>query len=209
MNKQIKVFNDEFSEEESTSLANYIESGCPGLSKIADERVFQWFALYMSGKTFFEISQETKDKLELVLYIAHKSKWQATKLEYFQDIQTNLAKKVAMAKMEAANTMTSMMAALGKYHKKKADKYIMTNDDSLMESMDVKLWAAFCKTISTLDEMMNLESNKSGPSVNINVGNNASVSQKADGSLEVNSDSGVSDLLKSLAEFKKSQEKKV
>ena len=79
MNKQLtKSFNDEFSAEESASLAEYIESGCPGLTKITDDKVFKWFELYMAGKTFYEISQSSNDRLDLILYIAHKSKWQAT-----------------------------------------------------------------------------------------------------------------------------------
>jgi hypothetical protein len=100
------------------------------------------------------------------------------------------------------------MSALGKYHKKRADKYILTNDDNIIEAFDVKLVAAYYKSIDVLGEMMSLGSDKNNsPTVNVNVGSNASVSQNADGSLEVNSDSGVSDLLKSLADFKKSQEK--
>lgn len=86
MSKELISFNDEFSSEESASLALYIESGCPGLTKITDEKVFKWFELYMAGKTFLEISESSKDRLDLILYIAHKSKWQATKVEYFQDI---------------------------------------------------------------------------------------------------------------------------
>jgi hypothetical protein len=208
-NKELKIFNDEFSEEESKSLAMYIENGCPGLTRITDDKVLGWLELYMAGKTFLEISKTTNDKLDLILYIAHKSKWQAIKIEYFQDIQKNLAKKVATSRLESANTVMSIMSALGKYQKKKADKYIATNDDAVMENFDVKLFAAYCKSIDILGEMMSLGSEKNnGPKVNINVGTNASVSQNSDGSLEVNSDAGVSDLLKSLADFKKSQEKK-
>ena len=210
MNKQLtKSFNDEFSAEESASLAEYIESGCPGLTKITDDKVFKWFELYMAGKTFYEISQSSNDRLDLILYIAHKSKWQATKVEYFQDLAKNLTKKVTTARLESANTIMAIMSALGKYHKKRADKYIMTNDDAVIEEMDVKMMAAYYKSIDVLDDIMSIGSERvTSPTVNVNVGSNASVMQNADGSLEVNSDKGVNDLLKSLADFKKSQEKK-
>lgn len=129
-------------------------------------------------------------------------------MNIFKILQKNLTKKVATAKLESANTVMSIMSALGKYHKKRADKYIMTSDDTIIEDMDVKALAAYYKSIDVLDNIMKIGNERSSsPVVNVNVGSGASVSQNADGTLEVNSDQGVGDLLKSLADFKKSQEK--
>lgn len=209
MSNELTVYSEEFNETENNYLAVFIEKGCPGLQRVDETKLKSWFELYMAGKTYLEISQITKDKIELILYISYKSKWQETKMEYFQDISKNLSKKVASAKLESANTVMSVMAALGKYQKKKADKYIETNNDELIENTDVKLLAAYLKTVDVLDKMMMIGGDKqTSPVVNFNVGGNASISQKSDGSIEVNSDAGVSDLLKSLADFKKSQEKK-
>lgn len=208
------VFPDDLSVEEKTALQAYVANGCPGLVKVDDAKVFQWLELYMAGKGYAEIAHITKEKKDLIMYIAYKAKWNEKRLEYYGDMTSGLNKKIRNAKLQSADTVANAITAMGKYYNDVFNKFLTTNDKSIIENMDTKVLAQYYKSLEVLDKLISPSENTNTEkaTVNINVGSNATVTQVNDKTVDIStqsveSDLAASELLKSLARYQRSKEK--
>lgn len=212
--KEVKKISDDFTDQESSSLQNYISNGCPGLVRITEDKAFNWFKLYMSGKTYKEIADMTGDRYDLILYVSFKTKWHEKRMEYYADLNRNIYAKMRKAKMDSANTVCNALTALGKYYDEKFNKYIMTNDDTIMEMLDTKMLGQYYKSLEMLDKLMGVDENNTPntPMVNINIKSDSKVEQKDNNTIDITTnssqtktDDAAADLLKALANYKRSK----
>lgn len=198
--------------EEKQVVQSFIANGCPGLLKVQQSDAYKWFELYMAGKTYAEIATITKSKKDLIMYIAFKTGWLEKRLNHYSDINLNILDKIKQARLDSANNVLTIMSALGKYCSQEYNRFLSTNDKSIIENLDTKITAQYYKSIELLNELMNPDEGgdsknnpQSSPLVNINMGTGASatVKQVDAKTLEI-TDETAGDLLKSLANLKKS-----
>jgi hypothetical protein len=135
---EITILSDDMTPEENKSLQEYIANGCPGLTQVDDSKAFAWFELYMNNKSYSEIANITKSKKDLIMYLSYKTKWNNKRMEYYADISQGLAIKLKNAKLQSADTVLNIITALGKYFNESANKYLSTNDKSIIENIDSK-----------------------------------------------------------------------
>jgi hypothetical protein len=194
---------DDFTEDDHKSLQDFIKKGCPGLSKVADSNTFEWFQLYMSGKSYGEIATSCNTKKELVLYMANKLQWNEKRMSYYSDISSNLIERTKAVKVESASTIATMVSALNQYFGEKFVNYLKTKDASHLEGVDVKLLGQYYKSLEMLDKMMGMAGSEAkSPSVNINIGESAKIEQKVDGSVVV-TDQSAQEIMALLAQYKR------
>ena len=195
--------------EERKSVQDFIANGCPGLLRVQQSDIFKWFDLYMAGKTYAEIATISKSKKNLIMYIAYKSTWMEKRLNHYSDISLNILDKVKQSRLDSANKLVTVIAALGKYCEQEYNRYLSTNDRSIIEGIDTKIVAQYFKAQEQLDKIANDEGDKDrgpkAPLVSVNVGSSATVQQVGENSLEI-TDKTSGDLLKSLAMLKKERE---
>lgn len=157
----------------------------------------------MSGKGYGEIASLCNAKKDLVLYISNKLKWHEKRMSYYEDISSTLFKKTMNVKTESASTIASMVSALNQYFGDKFINYLKTKDSSHIEGIDTKMLAQYYKSLEMLDKLMGGGSNPANaPTVNVNVGSNATVEQNSDNSITV-TDNSAKELLSALAKYKK------
>lgn len=204
----------DLTEEELNSLEDWVANGKPGVHGLNETQVFQWFELYMAGKSYSEIAKISRSKKDLILFVSKRQDWFARKNEYYKDISSNMLQKYTEAKMETMNTMTTMVSAMNKYFGKKFDKYLKDNDEKIIEAIDSKMLAQYHKIAESLDKIVaeitgvrDSEGKEKSPLVNINV-NSGSVKQTDNNTLEIESESEaeVKDILASLSKVKKIRE---
>lgn len=205
---------DDFTEEEKQMLIKYVDNGVPGITKVSESDIFQWFTMYMAGKTFTEISVACKVSKDKVLFIAHKSNWLEKRMKHFSDIVSNLQEKVNSAKLESANTVATIISSFNKYYNDTFTKFLATNDKSIIEGLDTKLLSQYQKAIESLEKIIgsSADKDKDGkpkhPLVNINM-NSGTMKENEDGSVDISGDldnKSLGDILKLLAEAKKAND---
>jgi hypothetical protein len=181
MDSLVKKESD-FSESEIQSLKNFVSKGCPGISKVDEVKIFQWFELYMSGKTYDEISTINGDKKDLILYISDKQKWFSKKISYYNDLTSHAQEKIAIAKITAISSITSGITAMSKFHEEIFNKYLKTNDASVLEQLDPKMFAAFMKILESLGKIDSTGQSpeKGGQHTSVNINFNNMESKKPD-----------------------------
>jgi len=116
--------------------------------------MFKWFQLFMSGKTYFEITNLGGAKYGVLLYVAYKSEWGTKKMEHYGDLVQNMSSKVKKVKLDSVNTIATMVTALGKFYGKKFDRYLTTGNHDIISGLDTKLLAQYYKSIDSLDKIV-------------------------------------------------------
>ena len=206
----LKKISEDMTLEEKKSLNDYVSNGTPGISRVTEVDIFKWLELYMSGKTYGEIATITKSKKDLILYISNKSKWNEKRLEHYKDLTDNMADKIKNVKLKNTNTVASIINALGRYYGDKFDEFLATNNNNIIEEMDTKMLAQYYKSMEILDKIIAGSSSGSGkkePTVNVNISGSAEIKKLDDDTVEV-TDTTAKNLLRSLAEYKKEQDRK-
>lgn len=209
---------EDLTSEERNSLIDYIQNGCPSLSKVDDASVFGWFELYMKGKSYKEINQITKGKYDLILYMAYKGGWHNKRLDYYNEIHSKYLDKVTMAKMDSVNTTINAISALGKYYDKQFNAFIATNDQSIINNLDTKVLSQYYKSIEMLDKLLSNKTNGSGRSdysenpnetpifnININTPKKSDVVVDVEDSVPMEDSSSSAEIIKALAILKRNK----
>lgn len=206
-------FPDDITADEKAALSNYKKNGCPGITKLTEVDVFKWFQLYMSGKTYTEIAKITNKKKDLILYIANQSKWHEKRLQHYNDITQHLLDKIQQTQLNSVNTVTDIINSLSKYYGDQFNKYLSTNDKSIIKNIDIKLLAQYYKSMETLDKLVlggigsSSPPSSSNPAVNVNIEGDATIKQGDGDTLDITKEGGVSKALSVLAHMKKINEK--
>lgn len=201
-----KIDND-FTDEEVDKINTYVANGCIGLeSLVTDEpKINGMFGLYMSGKTYTEISKITKVKKNMVLYMAAKMRWYEKRMEYLDDIHKAISTKLKDTRVESLNFIANLISVHHKYYGEEMDKYLKTGDRTIIENLDLKQLGQYFKSIEILEKILNPTNvNKSGGSnatVNVNAPDGATVRQVDEQTLEI-TPGNTGDILKALAKHK-------
>ena len=140
--------------EERESLQKYMNDGLPGFVRVNETDIFKWFELYISGKTYSEISKITNSNKSIILYISHKAQWNDKKLKYYNDLFLGLTNKLTQVKLRSANTIVTIVTALGKFYENKFNDYLSKNDKSIIEKIDTKLLSQYYKSMDALEKLM-------------------------------------------------------
>ena len=212
---EITELPQDMTKEEKEVVLAFITHGCPGLLKVQQSDIFQYFQLYMSGKTYAEIAVITKAPKDLIMYLAYKSKWLEHRFKHYENISLNILDKVQQVKLDTANNLITIIKALGKYCELKYNKFLTTNDVSAIEGIDTKITTQYYKSIELLDKILNADENDDEnkkpkqPLVNIHMGMGAkaTIEQTGPKSLEI-TDETAGELVKALASMKKTSETK-
>jgi len=202
----------DFTEEEVKSLQDWKDNGRPGIHSLNQDKAFQWFKLYMAGKTYSEIAQITSSKKDLVLFVSERSKWLDLKMDHYADISGKMLQKYKEAKVESLNTMTTMVSALNRYFGDKFNKYLTTNDESIIENIDSKILAQYQKANESIDKIISEITGEGGekgsgktPTININMNGNSSIKQTSEDTIDITNeeDEEIKDILAKLSKVKK------
>jgi len=201
----------DMSESEKESLAKFKTRGHPGIHKINDAVVYKMFNLYLAGRTYSEISQVTKEKKDLVLYLSSRFDWFKIKMEYLLSLNNNLVAKVSKTRLESINFLTNLMTLNHKYYSKQIDKYLMSGDDKVFESLNLKPLEKYMKAIDVLEKLMPTGKNDRDPGekpfAEIHLSGNAEISSNGPGQLKVIQEDPEKQLVSALANFKREMEK--
>ena len=210
-NIELKAPSDDMTAEERESLKNYMDNGMPGLTRVQESDIFQWFKLYMSGKTYNEIAESTKTKKDLILYMSYKQDWVGKRHEHYNELLQNMIHKMSQAKLQSVNTITKMISALAKYYGDMFDQFLKNNDKSVIEGIDTKMLSQYYKSMEVLEKLVTPpktrpdDGDESRPNININMGS-GTVKQIDDKTLEVDDNTAEKILLALAAKKKDSEE---
>lgn len=206
----IQIDDSDFSGSEKKELAEFRLAGLPGIGRYSDTDITKWFSLYLSGKTYMEISQISKTDIAYILYFSEKLKWHPKKTKYYDNIVNNMAQKVSQSKIDGINILTTAVSGLSKFFGDKITEAIMNNDDGLIQNTDLlknlHKWTQMIETIDKLTAQASSKKPGSGPAVNVNVFTKSE--EKTTVEINQNEKKENGSILRKLSDLKKENSKK-
>src|SRR5690554_1539044 len=85
--------------EDQRRVAKFIEDGMPGLGVVDDVTLYRVTDLYLSGKTYTQISQAVRVNKLILMYLSQKLGWYATRRSYLAEVESNIKTRVLEAKI--------------------------------------------------------------------------------------------------------------
>lgn len=213
--KKIIPQTDDMSVDEKTALIQFREDGLPGIAIATPELTESLFKLYMGGKSYDEISKVTNTHKSVVLHLSDKLGWYNTKMNYLLKITNDMTNKINQAKIETANTMSSLVLALSRFFGKTLDEYLATDNETLIRTLDMKLLSSYYKSVDTLDGIIDVimdhqekikSSQQKAPLVNIQTSNKVRVRKHKNNTIEITDEGDDSDDLIELNEARQVSE---
>lgn len=206
-----KIDND-FSEDEVETINKFVSNGSIGLETLAKDeaKITGMYSLYMSGKTYIEISKISKVKKPLVLYMSAKMKWYEQRMEYLTEIQKSMTKKITDTRVQSMNFITDLINFNHKYYGEKIEQYMATGDRAVVDNIDMKALTQYFKSIEVLEKILNPANvtprgSGSGATININA---AGADVQMDGDTVDITPGNQGDILKALSKLKDAQKNK-
>jgi hypothetical protein len=181
------------------TLAKYRAEGLPGIARVSEASIFQWFNLYLAGKTYEEIAQITSSDVAPILYMSEKFGWFDRKMGHYNGIVTKLDQRVQAVKLESAEFVMDVITMIHKAHGAKITEFLQTGNREILKEINLGVLDKYFKSIDALGKLLAkpLEAPPlpPPPAVQINLGD-AKVERKEDGSIEITAKSSLKDLAK-------------
>lgn len=181
----------------SEDLQKFIEAGLPGISKVTESSMFQWFNLYISGKNYNEIAEICNSELVHILYIANKFNWFEKKMSHYNNIMTKLDSRVQATRLESAEFIMDVITFIHKKHGAKITEFLRTNNQELLKGISLSELDKYFKSIDALSKVLveppKMPAIPNAPGVHIHLGD-SKIERKEDGSIEISS---LKDIVKS------------
>jgi len=202
---------NDFTQKDLEVIQKYQDDGLPGIGMVDDIVMTRTLDLYLSGKTYRQISMTLKLQKQVVLYLSYKFNWFELRREYLEDLEENIRARVLEAKIVNQDFLLQLQQMWQKKIGSNITKYLQTDNPDFANAIDLKEVDKYLKTV----EMMHKLSGKGAPSednrpmVGLNAGDGVTVVKTGENSIEITPKSkAIGDALKQLADYRREEEKK-
>lgn len=201
-----KIDND-FTEDDVKRINTFVSNGSIGLESVVkdEHKINSLFSLYMAGKTYEEISKISRVKKDIVMYLSAKMTWYEKRMSYLEDIQRQITTKLSNTRIESLNFISDLITCHHKYYGDEINKFLQTNDRTIIDNLDLKALGQYFKSIEILEKILNpsnINRNQSSATININAA--GSKIEATEDSIEI-TPSTTGDILKALAALKENK----
>lgn len=189
----------------------FVNDGTPGLSSIDEVKMTRIMDLYLSGKTYRQISTTLRVNKSLVLYLSNRFKWFTMRQEYLADLEQSIRGRLIEAKIVNQDFLLQLQHMWQKKIGNSINKYLATDNEDHVNAIDLKEVDKYLKTVEMLHRLTAdpKEGGQKAPLVGLNMGDGVTITKSEDGSsVEITpKQKVVSDMLKQFADLKRAEEK--
>lgn len=195
---------------ELINIAKFKEEGLPGLAAVAQNEVTLTKALdlYMSGKTYHQISKIVGVKQEVILYLGHKFNWYQTKMQQLEILDANIKERILQAKLMNQDFVLQIQQFFLKKIGRKMTRFMASGDEEMADSVNKKDLEMYMKSVDLLDK---ISSEKipagSRPAVGLNLGDGVTVRKIGENEVSITPrNKTIGEMLSELANSKRTEE---
>jgi len=211
--KQIALVpHADFTVKDLETIDKFKENGLLGLHTITEVDVERCMGLYVDGKSYRQIANITKIKKDVILFLAHKFSWFDLRQDYLAELQATMKEKILDAKLQNQEFLFDLIMAYRKKLGKNINKYLKSDNEEWIDKVDSKDMSVIFKCMELL-EKLNAETydasknNESLGTVLNDLGDGMTITKTVSNTVEITPKSPFSSKLKSMADFKRQQEK--
>lgn len=178
----------DMTQKEKEELKRFQDDGLPGIAQaLTKERVETAISMYLSGSSYTEISQVLSIKRSMVLYMAHLHNFYDMKLDFYQNLVSQIKDKTEIASIRGLDFLTDLMGSIEDYYRDILKKYKISKDKRIMDSADfenVKLYMKCLEYVKDFNKPPG-DKDKKGSQLGLQVPQGATLRKIDDNTLEV------------------------
>jgi hypothetical protein len=215
--KKIQILNpseghedplSDFTPKDITLIEKFQNDGLPGIAGIDETKLTQMMDLYLSGKTYVQISSAMRIAKPVIMYLSKKFQWYVARREYLVDVEKSLSSRLIESKIESQDFLLTLSQGWQEYMGKKVKKYISSGDERFINEIDLKVLDKYLKTLEILHKTGGSGEGKN-PTVGLNLGGGVTVKKINDNEVEITpKEKKLGDMLKKLADERRVEELK-
>lgn len=207
--KQVSKEPDtDISEKDMLAVQKFIEDGLPGIHVINESKLYQIMDLYLSGSSYWQISNTVNIKRLIIVYLSHKYGWYNAKREYLSEVESQIKARVIDAKLVSQDFLLQLIQMWQRKIGNQAKRFLSGDEANPANQIDLKEASELRKTIELL---LTLNDGKSiapkSPAVGLNLGEGVTIERNGDNKLTITpKETAIGDMLKKYADLRRSEE---
>lgn len=191
--------------KDQDDLQKFMEAGMPGVGDLEEESVRKMFDLYLSGKTYRQISGIMRTPKPVVMYISNKLQWFNRRQDYLMELENTNLPRIIEAKLMSQDFLLQLVQMWQKKIGARMTRYMMTDDEKHTAQINLKEIELYLKTLERLQKSIELPK-ASGPLVGINIPDGATMTRTGENTIEVTPKQKASDgMLKKFADMQRAK----
>lgn len=199
----------DFTTADLEKINQYMTDGLPGVMAVDDVKMMRIMDMYLSGKTYRQISTITRIPKVLIMYLSHRFKWFDTRKEYLEDLDKSIRGRLIEAKIINQDFLLQLMHLWQKKIGTKINEYLASGDEQYANQIDLKEVDKYLKTAEMLHRMTTDPKGEGKSLIGLNVGDGATITRTGDNEIEITpKKKAIGEMLTELADFKRDQENK-
>ena len=213
-NKPVLVehLSNDFSQQDLEVIKAYQEAGLPAVATVDEKKMASMLEMYLSGKTYRQISTTMQIKKDIVLYMSFKFNWFEMRQDYLTDMESSMRGRVLEAKIVNQDFLLQLQAMWQKKIGTNISKYLATDNVEFANQIDLKEVDKYLKTVELLQKLGaegKAPANNNRPLIGVNAGDGVTIVRTGENSMEITPKSkAIGDALKMFADSRREDEKK-
>lgn len=192
---------------ELAKIQEFVDGGKLGIATVKDTELVRMMDLYLSGKSYSQISQIMRINKATILYLSHKFDWYPMRQEYLAELERTLATRLIEAKLSSKDFLLQLTHAWQKKIGRKVQAFLRTDDDAHASEIDLKEVDKYLKTVEMLHKL-SLDPrpmSEKAPIIGLHLGDGVTVKHIGDKIDITPKQSTIKNKLKEYAEFRRAQ----
>lgn len=207
----VQAPSTDISEADMKKVQEYIVAGLPGISAVNDTVLYRMLDLYLSGSTYWQISNCTNIKRTVVLYLSHNFNWYMAKREYLAELDRQIKGRVIDAKLVSQDFLLQLTQMFEKKIGQKIKRYMATDDSSHADEINLKEIDKYIKSLETLKSLGEDGRDSKGrpPAVGLNLGDGVTIEKTGDNKVTITpnaKEKTIGDMLAQFANARREEE---
>lgn len=204
----------DLTEADYAKIQQYIDSGLFNISAVNEKTFARILDLYLSGKTYSQISKIVGIEKVIIMYLSHKFNWFDLRKEYLNELESTIRNRLIESRIVNQDFLLQLIQMWQKKIGNKIVKYLATDNEQFANEIDLKEVDKYLKTVEILhrlsaDPRVGNNSNQSSPAVGLNLGDGVTIVKKGDNEVEITPKSNIlNNALKDFANSRRENEKK-
>lgn len=201
----------DLSSKDMELVQKFADEGLPGIAIVDNTKMARILDLYLSGKTYRQISHIISIPKVIVLYLSNKFNWFKIRNDYLADLEESMRSRVIESNIVNQDFLLQLQQFFQKKIGSNITKYLATDNVDFANAIDLKEVDKYLKTVEALQKLTS-ERNPSGkaPAVGLNLGETGvTVTKTGENSVDITPKSkAIGDALKQFADFRRIEENK-
>jgi hypothetical protein len=197
---------DDLSPKDRLLVDEFKEHGMPGLAAVDEVSISRIMDLYLSGKTYRQISQIVRVNKILIMYLSLRFNWFGLRAEFIHELEMNMRQKVLESKLESQDFLLQLGHMFRKKIGHNLQRYLQTDDTKFANDIDLKEVDRYIKIMETLHKLGN-DVREGKPIVGLNMGDGVTITKKGNNEIEITpKQKGIREALRQFADMRREEE---